>query len=54
MTRGTTTPDCSQRISSVVTTDQQGINIIPVKTSSLAHLGSVSISKPVCGEGVTA
>ena len=50
MTRGTTTLGWSQRISSVVTTDQQGINIIPVKTSSLAHLGSVSISKPVCGE----
>ena len=60
--------DCSQRISSVVTTEQQEINAIPIKTvvavhrtriarnsgarqtSFLAHLGSVLISKPVCGE----
>ena len=37
MTLGTRTPDCSQRISSVVTTIQHGINVIPIKTAVAVH-----------------
>ena len=61
MTRGTTTLDCSQRIASVVTPNSIKTAVAVHRTriarksgarqtSFLAHLGSVLISKPVCGE----
>ena len=57
MTRSTTTPDCSQRISSIPIKTAVSVHRTRIarksgalQTSSLAHLGSVLISKPVCGE----
>ena len=37
MTWATTTPDCSQRISSVVTTEQQKINVMLILTAVAVH-----------------
>ena len=37
MTRGTTTPDCSQRISSVVTPNSRKVNVIPIKIAVAVH-----------------